>query len=66
MKEQLISMIVSMAVKKMTEEDLKRWADMGLDIIEDTVVGTDNPYDDMVVLPMCSAIRKSFDIPDND
>ena len=66
MKEQLISMIVSMAIERLSEADLKKWADTGLDFIEDSVEASENKYDDMVVLPLCRTIRASFDIPDND
>lgn len=66
MKAEMLGMLVQLAMKKLSPEQLKEWADKGLDKIEDAVEATANPYDDMVVLPACKLIRTSFTIPDND
>jgi len=66
MKETMISWIMTTIMSKCDSEDLKRWADMGLDILEDKIASTPNKYDDMIVLPMIKLFRISFDIPDND
>lgn len=50
----------------LSPETLKRFADAGLDAIEDAVAKSESTWDDMVVLPLCQQIRDAFDIPDDD
>ena len=66
MKAQIIAALVSAMLKVFTPELLKDYADQTLDFIEDKVAGTKSPVDDMVLLPLCSMVRKAFDIPDDD
>jgi hypothetical protein len=65
-KAALIEMLVSLLMKMLTPDLLKKFADMTLDFIEDKVTGTKSTVDDAVVLPVCDMIRASFNIPDND
>ncbi len=66
MKDKMVAWAIGMFVEQLNSADLKRWMDMGLDLLEDKVAATENEYDDKIVLPICRLIRKSFDIPDND
>jgi hypothetical protein len=66
MKAQLIQMLVSLLMRILTPDLLKKFADMTLDFIENYVAGTKSKIDDALILPLCDMIRKSFDIPDND
>lgn len=68
-KQMLISMlttIVTMLVNRLEPEALKKWADMGLDLLEDYIAGTPTTLDDKVALPVIAAIREAFAIEDND
>ena len=66
MKERLMMILIGIAVKRLDAAAFKKFADMGLDFIEDYVANTPNKYDDLVVLPLCKTIRAAFDIPDDD
>jgi hypothetical protein len=66
MKLDLLKMFVSLVSAKLSQEQLRELVDKGLDMVEDCVKGTENEYDDVIVLPMCKLIRDSFSIPDND
>ena len=45
---------------------IKKFADAGLDAIENAVENSETTIDDKVVLPLINTIRAAFDIPDND
>lgn len=45
---------------------MKGLLDKILDYVEDAVTTSENKWDDAVVLPLCSTIRKQLEIPDND
>ena len=66
MKQQIIVWLMGMMIERMQSEDLKKWVDWALDLIEEKVAATPNKYDDMIVLPIINMARKQFDIPDND
>lgn len=66
MKDKMIVWLLGMITERLGAEDLKKWVDMALDLIEDKVAATPNKYDDMLVLPVIAMCRKAFDIPDND
>ena len=66
MKERIIKYFVGIMIAKLEAEDLKKWMDMGLDLIEDAVEKSETEWDNIVVLPLCKTIRISLDIPDND
>jgi len=50
----------------LTPDLIKKFADMVLDFVEDYVLGTASTVDDKIMIPICTAIRSAFDIPDND
>lgn len=66
MKAQLIQMVIGMVLKQLSGADLKKFADMALDFIEDKVEESPTQYDDALILPTCKMIRDSFGIEDND
>lgn len=66
MKAKLISVLVSLILQLFTPELLKKFADMLLDFVEDSVLGTKSTVDDKLILPLCNNIRSAFDIPDED
>lgn len=66
MKEKMLLWLVGMIWEKLDSEDLRTWADKGLDLIEDKVAQTPTEYDDKIVLPMCKLMRDAFNIEDND
>jgi hypothetical protein len=66
MKNLIISQLVSALLAMLTPELMKKFVDRLLDFIENFVLGTASDLDDKIVLPICEAIRKTFDVPDND
>ena len=58
--------LVGMIFEKLDSEDVKVWADKGLDMLEDKIAASPNKVDDTVVLPLINLMRVSFSIPDND
>ena len=66
MKEKMLVWLVGMIFEKLDAEDVKVWADRGLDLIEDKVAESATKYDDKIVLPLINLMREAFDIPDND
>jgi len=66
MKEQMLKMLISFLLARVGEEDVKKWADMGIDLIENAASKSETKIDDEFVLPACSLIRNAFQIPDND
>lgn len=65
-KAGLITMLINLVLQMLTPDLLKKFADMVLDFIEDSVADSSNKWDDVTILPMCNVIRATFDIPDND
>jgi hypothetical protein len=61
-----IQALLGLVLGYLTKEQLKEFADMAFDFVEDAVAKSENPYDDAVVLPIIKKIRDAFDIPDND
>lgn len=66
MKNKLIMWAVTMFIERLSGEDMKKWIDMGLDLIEDSVEASPNKTDDMIVLPICKLVREALSVPDND
>jgi len=62
----IMGMLITTLIGMLTPELMKTFADMVLDFAEEYVVGSKSEVDDKIVLPLCSAIRAAFDIPDND
>jgi len=66
MKTNLLVSLINALMSLLSPELLKKFADMVLDFAEDFVLGTKSSIDDMIVLPVCKAIRSAFGIEDND
>jgi hypothetical protein len=66
MKEKIILMIAGMLVERLDPELLKKWADMGLDLLENQIAKSETTMDDKLALPVIAAFREAFNIPDND
>lgn len=66
MKEKMVLWVVGMLIERLTSEDVKKWVDIGLDMLEEKIKQTTTTYDDMVVLPLIATMRSAFSIPDND
>jgi hypothetical protein len=65
-KDKIIVWIMGMIMDRLQSEDLKKWVDYALDMIENKVKESPNKLDDMIVLPIIQLGRSTFDIPDND
>jgi len=65
-KAGLITMLINLVLQMLTPDLLKKFADMVLDFIEDSVADSSNKWDDVTILPMCTVIRATFGIEDND
>jgi hypothetical protein len=61
-----IQALLGLVLGYLTEAQLKKFADMAFDFVEDAVQKSENPYDDAIVLPIIKKVRDAFDIPDND
>ena len=66
MKEKMIMWAVEMFISKLTSEDLKKWIEMGLDLLEDKADESANTVDDMLVTAFASMVRGAMDMEDND
>ncbi len=66
MKEKMLLMLVGIAIEKLDPEDVKKWADMAIDMVEEKIENTETKIDDKVILPLIGIIREAFDIEDND
>lgn len=66
MKAALLKALVDALLIIFNEKLMKEFADFVLDFVEEKVLGTASTIDDKLVLPICEAIRKAFNIPDND
>ena len=66
MKEKVIMWAVTMFLERLSGEEVKKWIDVGLDMIEDKVEASPSKTDDMIVLPLCKLVREALSVPDND
>jgi hypothetical protein len=66
MKEKIIMMIAAMIIERLDGEALRKWADMGLDMLEDAIENSESTVDDKLAMPVIKAIREGFQIADND
>lgn len=66
MKEKIIMMIAGMLVERLDPALLRKWADFGLDLLEDQITKSASTLDDKLALPIINAFREAFAIEDND
>ena len=62
----IIASLIAGLLKALSPEVVKKGVDAMLDKIEDSVSGSKNKVDDMIVLPLCKTIREALNVPDND
>jgi hypothetical protein len=60
----VLKALLDIALGFLTVEQIKEFADLAFDYIEEAVKESANPYDDTLVLPVIARLRKAFDIPD--
>ena len=60
----LVRTLVAAIVKEMSPEKVKSVLDQAFDAVEKKVKDTATQWDDRIVLPMLTALRKALDIPD--
>jgi len=58
--------LLGIALSFLTTEQLKKFADMAFDFIEDAIQESENQYDDTLILPVIKRLRDAFNIPDDD
>lgn len=66
MVENILKALIPFILSMLTKEQLKKFADMALDFVEDAVQSSENTIDDVIALPIIKRLRDTFDIPDND
>ena len=66
MKNKIIMMLAGMLVERLDPALLRKWADFGLDMLEDQIAKTETTVDDKLALPIINAFREAFAIEDND
>ena len=66
MSAKILAALVEVLLRVLTPDLVKKFADLVLDFAEKFVLGTASKVDDALVLPLCSLIRATFNIPDND
>ena len=62
----LVAELVKLMSGMFQGDILKLFVDYVLDFIETYVTGTKSKIDDLIVLPVCMAIRALLNVPDND
>ena len=63
---QLVKSLVAAMVAALNPEQVKRIIDEAFDFVEKRVKDSSTNWDDVVVLPMLTALRKALGVPDND
>jgi len=66
MKTKMLTMLITTLMGMLSPELLKKFADLILDFIEDTVAKSPNKYDDLIILPTCALVRNTFGVSDTD
>ncbi len=65
-KKKMIMWAITMFLERLSTEDVKRWIDYGLDILEDKVKQSATDTDDLIVLPLVKVVREAIQIPDDE
>jgi hypothetical protein len=66
MFKKILEALIPFALTFLTPDQLRKFADMALDFVEDAVQESENTIDDAIVLPILQRLRDTFNIPDND
>lgn len=64
MQAYLLKMLMEIVLERLSEDVTRSLMDKLLDQIEDFVEKSDTEVDDLIILPLCQLIRKSFNIED--
>jgi len=64
--QSMLTTLVSMIISRLSPEAIKKWADAGLDMLEDYIESTESQYDDRFALPVITALRVAFAIDDDE
>lgn len=62
MKEKLAVALVSLLIRNLDPEDLKKMADTALDFLENKISQSPTKIDDRLVLPLIRVVREAFNI----
>lgn len=62
MKEKMLTWAVSIILERLKSEDIKRWIDAGLDMLEEKAKATPNKVDDALL----KVLREALSIPEYD
>ena len=63
---QLVKTLVAAMAALLTPEQVKSILDTAFDAVEDKVKDSSTSWDDMLVLPILTALRAALGVPDND
>lgn len=63
---QLVKSLVAAMTTLLSAEQVKGILDRAFDAVEEKVKDSSTHWDDVIVLPMITALRTALDIPDND
>jgi len=66
MKSFLISRLVQLLVSMLTPELMRKFIDVLIDFVEKEVKGSKSSLDDKIVLPICSIIRETFNVNEDN
>ena len=66
MGTKIITALIPFVLQFLTPEQLRKFADMALDFVEDAVQSSKNKIDDAIALPIIKQARTAFNIPDDD
>jgi len=64
--DEVVQQVVSFLLGLLPDEKLRKFVDRALDVVENAATKTENKIDDSIVLPICSKIRRVFNVPDGD
>ena len=60
MQGKAIEILIQMLVKMFDAELMKEFAEHLINWVEKRVLGSASPLDDLIVLPLCTAVRHAF------
>jgi len=60
MLRKAMEMFLSFALARLTRDNLTAWINQGITMLEDAVKSSKNETDDVLVLPICAALRAAL------
>lgn len=61
----MLTLLMYFIIEKLNSEDLTKWASQSLDLLEETILKSENNYDKSLPSTICW-IRKAFALPGNN